>query len=183
MSDGGPRSRQVEVLILWRPQAYGRELEQGTLCEFPRGQVTLGKDFLTCPAFLAGDHWQCCVTVIGKYPRGTREHIVNWTRRGKKPSEIMYTHRFTCEPTCEGLPGGCLFTLSVEAPATNLSPCGGGGPHPSPAPFFSQAHPPGGLARSDLHSLEAFPDYRCVVKTDHPTPIPGSEIPPLESEP
>lgn len=29
MSDGGPGGSQVKVLVLWKPQAYGREQETG----------------------------------------------------------------------------------------------------------------------------------------------------------
>lgn len=158
MSDGGPRSRQVQVLILWRPQAYGRELEQGTLCEFPRGQVTLGKDFLTCPAFLAGDHWQCCVTVIGKYPRGTREHIVNWTRGGGNPRKLC-THTDLRVNLRVKVYLEAVFLHSLWRHLRQTCLHAGGPPTPHPPLFFTGPSPrrPGPLRPPLLGSLSGLP--------------------------
>lgn len=114
------------------PRAAAPESWSGGQCKFPRDQVTLGKYFVSpvsLVAFFRGPSAEMCVTVIGKYPQGSR-HTVNWTQSKTKPSEIMYTHRFTCKShTCEGLTGGCIFTVSVESPVTNLSPCRAPTPH------------------------------------------------------
>lgn len=71
-------------------------------CKFPRGQVTQGKYFLVCPAFLAAISrgplaviCDCDRKIATRDSRAYCELDVG----GKKTSEIMDTHGFTWKPT------------------------------------------------------------------------------------